>query len=162
MENSFIDETENKRMNEYMELDNLTLRTHTEKSGDILDLELLEKSREDAKKTNCFFEERVSDKLAAYATIIEKQEGTWFVLMFNTHPSFRNSKILLLLFKKILKRIYQSNGKCLQSNVYKQNELSVKFHEKLGFKLTKENDKGIEFTLDLTNPATNKWYVMLN
>jgi ribosomal protein S18 acetylase RimI-like enzyme len=153
---------EDMEMNEYMALDDLTLRLHTEKSGAKLDLEILEKSRYTAKKSDCFFEERVDGKLAAYATIIEKEEGIWFVLMFNTHPSFRTPKVFLSLFRKILKRMSLSEGKCLQSNVYKENNLSVKFHERLGFKITKENDIGIEYTLDLTNKATNKWYAMLN
>ena len=153
---------EDMEMNEYMALDDLTLHAHTERSGAKLDLEILEKSRYTAKKSDCFFEERVDGKLAAYATIIEKEEGIWFVLMFNTHPSFRTPKVFLSLFRKILKRMSLSEGKCLQSNVYKENNLSVKFHERLGFKITKENDIGIEYTLDLTNKATNKWYAMLN
>lgn len=149
-------------MNEYMELDNLTLRTHTERAGGRLDLELLEKSRGDARKIDCFFEERVHDKLAAYATISEKDTGIWFVLMFNTHPAFRTKNVFFSLFKKILDRVNQSGGKCLQSNVYKENELSVRFHERLGFRVTKENDIGVEFTLDLTDSESNKWFLMLN
>lgn len=149
-------------MNEYMALDDLTLRAHTEKSGAKLDLEILETSREKAKKSACFFEERVDGNLAAYATIMEKEEGIWFVLMFNTHPAFRTPKVFISLFRKILKRMSISEGKYLQSNVYKENNLSIKFHERLGFKITKENDIGIEYTLDLTSTATNKWYAMLN
>ncbi len=142
--------------NEYMALDDLTLRAHTERSGAKLDLEILEKSRETAKISDCFFEERVEGKLAAYATIMEKEEGIWFVLMFNTHPVFRTPKVFLSLFRKILQRMLVSEGKYLQSNVYKENKLSIKFHERLGFKITRENDIGIEYTLDLTDTATKK------
>jgi hypothetical protein len=37
----------------------------------------------------------------------------------------------------------------LRSNVYKTNRLSMAFHQKLGFKLTRENAKGVEFTAEL-------------
>ena len=145
-----------------MALDDLTLRAHTERSGAKLDLEILEKSRYTAKISDCFFEERVEGRLAAYATIMEKEEGVAGRLTLEEFRKYKSVEDCSDEFRKILQRMLVSEGKYLQSNVYKENKLSIKFHERLGFKITRENDIGIEYTLDLTDTATNKWYAMLN
>lgn len=47
----------------------------------------------------------------------------------------------------------------LQSHVYKTNRLSMAFHALLGFAITRENDKGVEFTAsvaDLVAAAAGK------
>ena len=48
----------------------------------------------------------------------------------------------------------------LRSHVYKTNRLSIAFHRKLGFQVTRENDKAFEFFIgmrDLTaKPAVRR------
>lgn len=39
----------------------------------------------------------------------------------------------------------------LQSHVYKTNRLSMAFHARLGFVITRENDKAVEFTARLAD-----------
>jgi hypothetical protein len=42
------------------------------------------------------------------------------------------------------------------SNVFRVNKLSVAFHKKLGFEITREAEAGFEFTLVLDSPEAEK------
>ncbi len=43
----------------------------------------------------------------------------------------------------------------LRSNVYKTNRLSMAFHLRLGFQITRENAKGVEFFATVTDLAAD-------
>jgi len=43
----------------------------------------------------------------------------------------------------------------LRSHVYKTNRLSMSFHRRLGFRITKENAKGVEFFASVAAMAAN-------
>ncbi|MHB8463057.1 MAG: hypothetical protein ACYDA1_10445 [Vulcanimicrobiaceae bacterium] len=43
----------------------------------------------------------------------------------------------------------------LRSNVYKTNQISMAFHLRLGFHITRENAKGVEFTATVADLAAN-------
>ncbi len=42
-----------------------------------------------------------------------------------------------------------------RSHVYRTNRLSIAFHRKLGFRVTRENDKGFEFVVTLDELANH-------
>jgi L-amino acid N-acyltransferase YncA len=79
-----------------------------------------------------------------------EMDDSWFVTAFNTHPMHRTPDVLrelLLSFAQIVKRF---GIRELKSNVYKTNQLSMAFHKHLGFRVTKENERGVEFTATLS------------
>jgi len=75
--------------------------------------------------------------------------------MFVTHPGHRTKTTFACLFNQIMEHLKSSGATSLVSNVFKVNKLSVAFHKKLGFKVTREAALGYEFTLDLKRPEAN-------
>jgi L-amino acid N-acyltransferase YncA len=55
------------------------------------------------------------------------------------------------LFAQIAELAGRRSISSLRSNVYKTNRLSLAFHRRLGFTVTRENSKGVEFTADLAD-----------
>ncbi|MBX9794518.1 MAG: GNAT family N-acetyltransferase, partial [Burkholderiaceae bacterium] len=51
------------------------------------------------------------------------------------------------LFRQLLEIASRRGITSLRSNVYKTNRLSMAFHARLGFQVTRENAKGVEFTV---------------
>lgn len=60
------------------------------------------------------------------------------------------------LFRLIAEHLSRVGAKTLVSNVYKVNDLSVAFHTKLGFKVTREAPEGYEYTLTMDSPEAGK------
>jgi L-amino acid N-acyltransferase YncA len=76
--------------------------------------------------------------------------------MFVTHPGKRNRHTITELFGKLITHLESNKALTLVSNVFKVNELSVEFHRKLGFSVTREAPQGYEFTLALDSAEANK------
>jgi hypothetical protein len=127
-------------------LDLLTLRDHTELAGDKLDAEphlaSINNNLQSSKIATVYRETR----LVAYAMAQPLTEDCWIVTGFNTHPAHRSPPVLSELFQSL--RVIASENSILQlkSHVYKTNLLSMAFHRRLGFKITNENAKAVEFT----------------
>jgi L-amino acid N-acyltransferase YncA len=134
------------QVHEILELDLLTLREHTERAGDVLDPERLRKSIENLLPLSEVAVVRREGILVAYAMLQPQEGGRWFVTGFNTHPSHRNAPTFKSLFGQLMEIAVRSGITSLRSNVYKTNRLSMAFHSRLGFKVTNENAKGVEFT----------------
>ena len=109
-----------------------------------------------AKEAGCLFDVWSENQLQGYATLKDFGEGKWFVLMFVTHPEKRNRQTFTALFSQIIDHLTKADAKVLVSNVFKVNDLSVSFHEKLGFEITREAPHGYEFTLALDSDEANK------
>ena len=133
-------------VDEFLALDLLTLRAHTERSGDVLDAEQQRARIEASLSVSQVCIVRRSGALVAYAMFRPESEGAWFVTGFNTHPSFRTSTVLFELLASLVDRVRTLDIRVLRSNVYKANDLSMSFHRRLGFRVTRENEKGVEFT----------------
>ena len=136
-------------VDELLALALLTLRDHTELAGDRLDpathRELLLRTQAQSETIGV----RRGGTLAAYAMLSPQPDGGWFVSAFNTHPAHRDASVLRELFAEISRLARRRAIGSLRSHVYKTNRLSVAFHRRLGFRITRENAKAIEFTATL-------------
>jgi len=142
-------------VDELLALDLLTLREHTEKAGDRLDPEIHRVTLERTLATSKVVVVRRDGKLVAYATLEPQSAGDWFVTGFNTDPGHRSSTVFRELFAK-LAAVAEAHGiAALRSNVYKTNARSMAFHKRLGFIVTKENAKGVEFYATVASLMAN-------
>jgi ribosomal protein S18 acetylase RimI-like enzyme len=141
-------------VDELLALDVLTLREHTERAGDTFDVD---EHREELRKSieiNEVCSVRRDGKLVAYAMLRPEAGACWFVGAFGTHPLHRTYTVVSELFAKIATLATDRGIGELRSHVYKTNRLSIAFHRKLGFLVTRENDKGFEFAITLDELAT--------
>lgn len=84
-------------------------------------------------------------ELVAYAMLNQVSGSSWFVRGFNTYPGHRNASVVRELLQQMCELACQEGIAELRSNVYKTNRQSMVFHRRLGFRVTKENTKGVEF-----------------
>jgi L-amino acid N-acyltransferase YncA len=140
---------------ELLSLDMLTLREHTERAGDSLDAETHEKRLRESLESSRICAVWRNGSLVAYAMLNQASGSSWFVRAFNTHPSHRNASVLRELFHKLGAVVTQEGISELRSHVYKTNLLSMAFHRRLGFRVTKENEKGVEFFATVKDLASN-------
>ena len=136
-------------VDDILALDLLTLREHTERAGDVFDAGTQRRRLEGALETSEVVAVRRAGALVAYAMLRPEDEGRWFVLGFNTHPDHRDASVFRDLFAQLSVLARQRSITSLRSNVYRTNRLSMAFHRKLGFTITRENAKGVEFTASL-------------
>ncbi|MEZ8234429.1 GNAT family N-acetyltransferase [Vibrio splendidus] len=144
-------------MEEYLELDMLTLESISKEAGFPIERDVYLASRAESIEQGLLFEYRRQDKLIGYVTLRDLGDGQWFVPMFVVHPNYRGKAAFLFLFRSIADQLKNNHSTVLMSNVLRLNELSVQFHKHLGFEVTRENHLGYEFTLDLTPEVKDKW-----
>jgi hypothetical protein len=140
-------------VDEILALDLLTLREHTELAGDVFNAETQRQLLEQTVGTAEVVTVRRDGALIAYAMLRPQEEGRWFVLGFNTHPGHRNATVFRELFAQIAHLAQCCSISSLRSNVYRTNRLSMAFHKRLGFTVTRETSKGVEFTASLEDLA---------
>lgn len=140
-------------LDELVALDLLTLAEHTAASGDVLDAASQRQLLERTLPTAELLAVRRDGALVAYALLRPQEAGRWFVLGFNTHPAHRDAAVFRELFERIGTLARQRGIASLQSNVYRTNRLSMTFHRRLGFRVTREGEKGVEFTATLAELA---------
>lgn len=141
-------------VDELLALDVLTLREHTERSGDAFDIDEHREKLRKSLEINEMCAVRRDGRLAAYAMLRPEAGTCWFVGAFATHPEHRTYSVVCELFAQIAALATKRGIGELRSHVYKTNRLSVAFHRKLGFMVTRENDKGFEFFTTLDDLAT--------
>lgn len=90
---------------------------------------------------------RRAGALAAYGAVWEQRTGVWFVSGIAINPDQRMISVRRELRRKMLELIENAEIKTLVSNVYKNNTASMALHQHLGFLITRENEIGVEFTL---------------
>jgi hypothetical protein len=142
---------------ELLALDLLTLRDHTERAGDTIDPELHAAQLRHSLEISELCAVRRGGELVAYAMLNPEPDsgGGWFVRAFNTHPSHRSSAVMLELLAAFAALIRRLGITALRSNVYKTNRLSMAFHRKLGFQVTRETAKGVEFVASVAQVLAN-------
>lgn len=142
---------------ELLALDLLTLREHTELAGDTIDAESHAIQLRHALQISQLCAVRREGQLVAYAMLSPESgvSGSWFVRAFSTHPLHRTSAVMLELMQAFAELVKRLGITELRSHVYKTNLLSMVFHRKLGFRVTKENTKGVEFFALVEDLATN-------
>lgn len=143
-------------VDEILALDQLTLRDHTERAGDVLDIDRQRKTLAKALPVSRICSVRREGKLVAYAMMHAESNGGWFVTAFSTHPQYRSAPVLQELFLKFAALTRELGVVQLRSHVYKTNALSMSFHRRLGFRVTKENDKGVEFVATLAQVGASR------
>ena len=136
-------------MQEYLQLDLLTLEQISAQAGRPIEPHVYLRTVEEAKARGHMFECRCNGRLLGYCTVKPLDPGYWFVLMFNTHPQHRSRRVFASLMAQLKKFLQQHQAHTLVSHVFKINHLSVAFHHKMGFKITRGNEHGYEFTLKL-------------
>jgi ribosomal protein S18 acetylase RimI-like enzyme len=140
---------------ELLSLDLLTLREHTERAGDQIDAETQAIRIRESLDVSRICSVRRNGNLVAYAMLNQVSGSSWFIRAFNTHPQHRSAPV----FKELLQQlgvVARTEGISeLRSNVYKTNLLSMAFHRRLGFRVTKENEKGVEFFATVEELASN-------
>ena len=136
-------------------LDQLTLRGHTEQAGDEFDATTHRASIERLLPVSELCAIRRSGELVAYAMLRPESATCWFVTGFNTHPMHRTAPVLRELFSALGALVLRLGITELRSNVYKTNRLSMSFHKRLGFHITRENAKGVEFFASVAELAAN-------
>lgn len=138
---------------ELLAFDALTLREHTEQAGEVFDLdarrERLRRSLADCEIRSV----RRDGALAAYAMLRPESAGCWFVGAFGVHPQHRGYGVLSELLAKLSVLAGERGIRELRSHVYRTNRRSIAFHRKLGFRVTRENDKAFEFLVALDSLA---------
>jgi ribosomal protein S18 acetylase RimI-like enzyme len=142
-------------LDELLALDLLTLREHTERAGDRIDPEAHAQRLRDSLQVSQLCAVRRGGALVAYAMLNPLEGASWFVRAFNTHPGHRNGPVMRDLLREFARVIRREGIADLRSHVYKTNRLSMAFHRKLGFRVTKENDKGVEFYATVANLAAS-------
>lgn len=148
---------------EVLALDILTLREHTELAGDTFDAEVQRTVLTNSLKISEIISVRRDGVLVAYAMLRPQPEarGCWFVTGFNSHPKHRNAATFRYLFAQIFLVTQRRSITSLRSNVYKTNRLSMAFHKRLGFTITRENAKGIEFCATVKELMTSPFIAAL-
>nr|WP_279607117.1 GNAT family N-acetyltransferase [Burkholderia gladioli] len=71
------------------------------------------------------------------------------------HPRHRGYGVLGELLAKLAELAGARGIREFRSHVYRTNRLSIAFHRKLGFRVTRENDKGFEFVVTLDELANH-------
>jgi GNAT superfamily N-acetyltransferase len=132
-------------VDELLALDSLTLRDHTVQAGDTFDVDEHRAKLQKAVDVSEICSVRREGNLVAYAMLRRDSGACWFVGAFGTHPSHRTYAVMTDLLAKIAMLASERGIGELRSHVYKINRLSVAFHRKLGFRVTRENDKAFEF-----------------
>lgn len=132
-------------VDELLALDLLTLRAHTEQAGDTFDVDEQRIKLQKAVDISEICSVRRDGNLVAYAMLRPDSGACWFVGAFGIHPSHRTYAVMTDLLAKIATLAKERGIGELRSHVYKTNRLSVAFHRKLGFRVTRENDKAFEF-----------------
>ena len=132
-------------IDELLALDSLTLRDHTERAGDAFDLDEHRARLQASLEVNELCSVRREGKLVAYAMLRPESAACWFVGAFSTHPLHRTPPVISELLAKLARLVSERGIAELRSHVYKTNRLSMAFHRKLGFQVTRENEKGVEF-----------------
>lgn len=140
---------------ELLALDLLTLREHTERAGDTLDPDSHAVRLEESLQVSQICAVRRAGCLVAYAMLSPESDSCWFVRAFNTHPAHRTSAVMRELFQEFSAMVARLGITALRSNVYKTNRLSMSFHKRLGFHITRENHKGVEFFISVAEMAVN-------
>ncbi|MCX4028491.1 GNAT family N-acetyltransferase [Endozoicomonas sp. SM1973] len=144
-------------MREYIDLTLLTLEGISSAAGRPIDEQVYLESLEIAMNNGLLFEVRRNGILLSYATLKDIGSGTWFILIFITHPNHRTKQVFGELFSQISTHLESVKARKLVSNVLRVNRLSLAFHRKLGFTVTRKADIGFEFTMDLDSSKAMHW-----
>ncbi|WP_330961017.1 GNAT family N-acetyltransferase [Photobacterium sp. 53610] len=92
-----------------------------------------------------------------YFTLRKLDEPTWIIPMFVVHPQHRNKVVLTSLFTQLARFIRKNSVQKIVSNVFRNNTLSVNFHQRLGFVITRENELRYEFQLTINEKVHTQW-----
>ena len=141
---------------ELLALDLLTLREHTERAGAQMDPVAHAALLRESLGISRTYSIRRSGALVAYAMLNPVSGASWFVRAFNIHPDHRNAAVVKGLLQQVGEAAQREGIADLRSHVYKTNRLSMAFHRKLGFRITKENDRVVEFFATVGELAGNR------
>lgn len=140
---------------EFLALDELTLDPELGADGSKLSSDQLRRRFEEALLVSEVCTVTRDGRLVAYAMLHPNSEACWFVACFNTHPSYRSAPVLFELFAAFGALVQRLGIPELRSNVYKTNRLSLAFHTRLGFRVTRENAQAVEMFATVAEVTAN-------
>lgn len=144
-------------IDEVLEIELLTLRNHRLKGSPPLDpVEHRSALATLFEKSSCITVRR-NEVLAAYGYLWLIDDDMWFVGGLAVHPELRSISVFRELTASLLSLISDKGITTLRSNVYKANLPSITLHQHLGFKVTRENEFGLEFTLKVAELPRQYW-----
>jgi N-acetylglutamate synthase-like GNAT family acetyltransferase len=129
---------------EFLELDMLGLPEPPELSSEDLSPAQLRKQFEEVFPISQVCTVCRDGRLVAFAMLQPQSPTCWFITCFNIHPRHRTSSVLRELFSEFGALVQRHGIAELRSNVYKTNRLSLSFHKRLGFCVTRENAEAVE------------------
>lgn len=132
-------------IDELLALDEITLRQHTEQAGDVFDVAQHRAILCKSVAISDVCPVRRGGELVAYAMLRPESNACWFVGAFGIHPAHRAFAVVSEMFTQVAGVVARRRIRALRSHVYKTNRLSMAFHRRLGFRVTLENDKAVEF-----------------
>ncbi|ENW83549.1 hypothetical protein F909_00560 [Acinetobacter sp. ANC 3929] len=142
-------------MKEYLALTLITLEGLSEQAGKPIDHASYLASLINASNQGYLFEYRKKQQLLGYFTVEYIEQRKWFVPILVIHPKHRSKEVFTALLEQLIQFIEARQALTLVSHALKNNVLSVNFHNRLGFKIIRENQAAFEFQLDI-NEATKQ------
>ncbi len=140
---------------EMLALDLMTLRRHTEAAGDVLDRDAHRLAISASLSSSELLLVRRGSLLVACARLQPEDDDRWFVSGFGTHPLHRDGGTIRALLLQLIRLVERKSIAALRSNVYKTNRSSMAFHERLGFRVTRENARGVQFDATIADLRGN-------
>ena len=132
-------------------LDEVNMGPIIEASGGVFLHELRKKKlEEEIADGSTIITEYDSGNLAGYVQYNEKKSGAYYVSSIQVHPRKRDGVTLRKLLKKSASDLIVKCCKTIESSVHKNNEQSIRLHERLGFEATMETGDRIVFSLSGT------------
>jgi ribosomal protein S18 acetylase RimI-like enzyme len=87
-------------------------------------------------------------QLVAYGYLWPLADQTWFVGGLAIHPEHRNAAVTAALGREMSALVKRLGATRLESHVRRDNIASLRLHRRLGFLVTRENDRAIAFSAD--------------
>lgn len=141
---------------EFLELDRLGLPEHPELSSEDLSPAQLRKQFEEVFPISQVCTVCRDGKLVAFAMLQPQSPRCWFITCFSIHPRHRTSSVLRELFSEFGALVQRHGIAELRSNVYKTNRLSLSFHKRLGFRVTRENAEAVEMFVSVADMMSSQ------
>lgn len=87
-------------------------------------------------------------QLVAYGYLWPLADHAWFVGGLAIHPEHRNAAVTASLGRDMAALVKRLGAERLESHVRRDNAASLRLHRRLGFAVTRENDRAIAFSAD--------------
>lgn len=141
---------ETRLVEEMAALDHLTLIDHYQRAygrGD--ETWLRERHTEVLSRGGRIIAEHLDRRLAGYVLLAPTAPDTWEIAAINIHPWYRRTGLYRRLLTRTLAHLLSHGAHTLTSHVLPGHEVSMRFHEKLGFERASEDATGWRYRIEV-------------